>query len=339
MVYQIIIDEDQEVLEMQPIYLSSEESEITTPCSSLDNHLPNNIPDSYDAVTQLTASQHEHMLVSGNINLQYPPTSPFSLLSDDDEDKLSAPMVSNLTQNAPYVPNRRPHPFQMFQQLTPISETPESPTPGNRGQCEICRPYDLLDTPTTSDYPLPSVSTVVEGLQKMILHADMETNAYVTDCLVWDKALWRSNWRDSRWLTPSNSWTRRITQEQGIKTQRFPWWPIEWCFNFCPPGIVAGCRLWRPNVHCKLCKLWQHILRYTSQSVALVQRLKTILKSNYICRYEVNRLKNMIGWKLEGRKKDPTPKSTKKSAAEEQKLPYRTVAWITNLKRSNKTNV
>ena len=38
------IDEDQ-LMETQPIYLSSDESEITPPCSPPIPQLPNNVPD------------------------------------------------------------------------------------------------------------------------------------------------------------------------------------------------------------------------------------------------------------------------------------------------------
>ena len=77
--------EDQE-MESQPIYLSSDESEIAQPCSSPTPQLPNNVPDTYSAIKQLTAAQHEQLSSSGNFALQYPPTPPTSLISDDDND-------------------------------------------------------------------------------------------------------------------------------------------------------------------------------------------------------------------------------------------------------------
>ena len=52
-------------------------------------------------------------------------------------------------------------------------------------QSDIFRPYDLPENPTTTTtYPLPTVFTVIEGLQDMSLHAQIETNADVTGCLV-----------------------------------------------------------------------------------------------------------------------------------------------------------
>ena len=50
-------DEDQE-METQPIYLSSDESEIASHCSSPIQQLPNNVPDTYSVITQLIAAQH-----------------------------------------------------------------------------------------------------------------------------------------------------------------------------------------------------------------------------------------------------------------------------------------
>ena len=55
---QFNFDEDQE-METQPIYLSSDESEIFSPSSSPIPQIPNNLPDTYSAITQLIAAQHE----------------------------------------------------------------------------------------------------------------------------------------------------------------------------------------------------------------------------------------------------------------------------------------
>ena len=55
---QFTFDEDQE-RETQPINPSSDESEITSSCSSPIPQLPNNVPETYSAITQLTAAQHE----------------------------------------------------------------------------------------------------------------------------------------------------------------------------------------------------------------------------------------------------------------------------------------
>ena len=74
--YHFAFDGDQE-RETQPIYLSIGESENTTPCSTPRNQLPNNVPDSYDAITQLIASQHQQM--SAPRNLPYNTHPPHQL--------------------------------------------------------------------------------------------------------------------------------------------------------------------------------------------------------------------------------------------------------------------
>ena len=84
---QFTIDEDQE-METEHIYLSSDENEIDSPCSSPIPQLPNNVPDTYSSVTQLLAAQQEQMSSYGNSAPQYPTTTPTSLISDDDNDEV-----------------------------------------------------------------------------------------------------------------------------------------------------------------------------------------------------------------------------------------------------------
>ena len=129
---QFTIDEDQE-METQPLYLSSDESEIDLLCSSPTPQLPNNVPDTYSAITQLIAAQHEQMSLSGTSALQYPTTSPTSLISDDENDDVLNPIIGNPAQFLPYTPNRYPIPLQLCQQITPIPDTPKSPAPKNCG--------------------------------------------------------------------------------------------------------------------------------------------------------------------------------------------------------------
>ena len=94
---QFNFDEDQGV-ETQPIYLSSDESEIDSPPPSPIPVLPNNVPDTYSAITQLMAAQHEQMLLSGTTALQYPATPPTSLFSDDENDEVLTPIIGNPAQ-------------------------------------------------------------------------------------------------------------------------------------------------------------------------------------------------------------------------------------------------
>ena len=112
---QFTIDEDQE-METQPIYLSSDDSEIASPCSSLIPQLPKNVADTYSAITHLIAAQHEQVSPSSNFAPQYPPTPPTSFISDDDNDEASTPITGNPAQLLPYTPNRHPHALQSSEQ-------------------------------------------------------------------------------------------------------------------------------------------------------------------------------------------------------------------------------
>ena len=139
---QFNFDEKQEK-ETQPIFLSSDESEIISPCSSLNPQLPNNVPDTYSAITQLIAAQHEQMSLSGTSAPKYPITPPAVLISDDEDDDMLTPITGNPAQLLPYTPNRHPIPIHLCQQITPNPDTPESPTPENRGQSDKFRPDDI----------------------------------------------------------------------------------------------------------------------------------------------------------------------------------------------------
>ena len=129
---QFTIDEDQE-METQPIYLSSYESKIDSPCSSPIPQLPNNVPDTYTPITQLIAEQHERMSLSGTLPHSTQPLRQTSLISDDENEEVITPIFGNPAQFLPYTPKRHPIPLQLCQQTTPIPDTPESPTPEHRG--------------------------------------------------------------------------------------------------------------------------------------------------------------------------------------------------------------
>ena len=154
---QFIFDENQET-ETQPIFLSSDESKIDSPCSSPIPQLPNNVPDTYSAITQLIAAHHEQMSLSGTSAPQYPITPPTSLISDDEDDDMLTPITGNPAQFLPYTPNHHPIPIQLCQQITPIPDTPESPTLENRGQPDIFRPRDIPNEPSPTILNNPPLS-------------------------------------------------------------------------------------------------------------------------------------------------------------------------------------
>ena len=167
---QFTIDENQE-METQPIYLSSDESEIDPLCSSPIPQLPNNVPDTNSAITQLIAAQYEQMSLSSTSAPHFPTTPPISLISDDDNKEVITPIIGNPAYFLPYTPNLHPILLQLCQQTTSIPDTPESPTPENLGQSDIFRPYNTPD-PSSSTLldNLPNISTVANGLQNLTLH-------------------------------------------------------------------------------------------------------------------------------------------------------------------------
>ena len=146
---QFNFNEDQE-METQPIYLSSDEREIDSPPPSPIPQLPNNVPDTYSAITQLIAAHQDQMSLSGTSAPQYPITPPTSLISDDEDDDMLTPITGNPAQFLPYTPNQNPITIQLCQKITPIPDTPESPTPENRGQSDLFRPYDIPNQPSSS---------------------------------------------------------------------------------------------------------------------------------------------------------------------------------------------
>ena len=156
---QFTIDEDQE-METQPIYVSRDQSEIASPYSSPIPQLPNKVPDTYNAITQLISAQHEQMSSSGNFALKYPTSPPTSLNSDDDTEKVPTPIFSNPAQFLPYTPNRHPNPLQYCQQTTSIPDTPESPTPKLCGQSDIFRPYEIPNQPSSTLFNNPPPPTI-----------------------------------------------------------------------------------------------------------------------------------------------------------------------------------
>ena len=235
---QFTIDEDQE-MEAQPIYLSNDESEINSLCSSPIPQPPKNVPDTYRAITQLIAAQHEQMSLSGTSAPPYPITPPTSLISDYENDDMLTPITSNPAQFLPYTPNRQPIPFQLCQHITPIPETPESPTPENRGQPDIFRPYDIPNEPSSTilNYPPPIITTVTDGLQNLTLHPHRQCNEWVTGCLdhvIEETVADYLNQTAKPGETVRERQIKRIAFIDGIQSG---------VFTFLPPGVSQAALL------------------------------------------------------------------------------------------------
>ena len=177
-------------METQPIFLSSDESEIDSPSSSPIQQLPNNVPETYSAITQLIAAQQEQMSLSGTSALQCPTIPSTSLISDDENGDKLTPIKGNLAQFLPYTPHRHPIPNQLCQQITPIPDTPESLTPENRGQSDTFRPDDIPNQPSSIplNNPPPNITTVAVELRNLTLHPHLQRNEWVTGCLICGKS-------------------------------------------------------------------------------------------------------------------------------------------------------
>ena len=231
-------------METQPIYLSSDESEIDSPPPSPIPQLPNNVPDTYSAITQLIAAHHEQMSLSSTSALQCPTTPPTSLISDDENDDMLTPITGNPAQFLPYTPNRHPIPIQLCQHITPIPETPESPTPENRGQPDMFRPYDIPNEP--SSIPLnnpPNITTVADELRKMTLHPHPQRNEWVIGCLVCGKSYDQVTEETVADCLNQSAQPGETVREGQIKRNAFIDCIQSGVFIFLPPGSVARCRL------------------------------------------------------------------------------------------------
>ena len=145
-----LIEEDEEPMATEPIYLSSDESEYSTP-----NKTPNNQLECiyHDTIKQLIASQLEQRSNMGAGTIVYPPTLNTSIISDDEDLMNPTPIIGNPEQYTPQIPTRRNHPIQLCQHVQPIPDTPQSPTPENRGQSDDFYPDNI---PLHSPPPLIS---------------------------------------------------------------------------------------------------------------------------------------------------------------------------------------
>ena len=225
-------------METQPIYLSSDESEIDSLCSSPIPQLPNNVPDTYGAIRQLIAAQHEQMSLSGTPDLQNPTTPPTSLISDDKNDEVLTPIIGNLAQCSPYTPNLHPIPLQLCPQITPIPDMRKSLTPENRGQSDIFRPYDIPNEPSSTIlYNPPNITTVADGLRNLTLHPHPQHNEFVTGCLVsgksYDQVIEETV---ADYLNQTAQLGETVRERQIKRSALFDSIQSEF-FTFIPPGV------------------------------------------------------------------------------------------------------
>ena len=98
-----LIEEDEEPMATEPIYLSSDESEYSTPNTTPDHQLECIYPDSID---QLIASQLEQRSNMGTETIFYPPTPNTSMISDDEYPMNPTPIVGKPEQYISQIPPR-----------------------------------------------------------------------------------------------------------------------------------------------------------------------------------------------------------------------------------------
>ena len=179
------IEEDVEPLATEPIYLSSDESEYSTPNTTPDHQRECFYPDS---INQLIASQLEQRSNMGTETVFSPLTPNTSMISDDEDPMNPTPIIGNPEQYTPQIPQRRHHPIQLCQHVHPIPDTPESPPLKDQSPGDISRPCNLpyASSSTSLNNPI-NISTVDDRLRNFTLHPNPQRNEWVTGCLVCGK--------------------------------------------------------------------------------------------------------------------------------------------------------
>ena len=150
-----LIEEDEEPMATEPIYLSSDESEYSTPNTFPDHQLECTYP---DAINQLIVSQLEQRSNTGTETAFYPPTPNMSMNSDDQDSIDPTPIIGNPEKYIPQIPPRRNHPIQLCQHVQPIPDTPESPSTKNCGNSDNTCPHDIPNPPPSILQSNPPIS-------------------------------------------------------------------------------------------------------------------------------------------------------------------------------------
>ena len=222
---QFTIDDNQE-METEPIYLSSDESDNESPPSSPLPQLPNNTPDKNSAITQLIAAQHEQMSLSGISDPQCPITPPTSLISDDEDNEMLTSTEGVRAQFSTYTQDRRP-----------IPDTPQSPTAENCGQSVNFHPTNIpLHNP-------PNIVAVSDELRNLTLHPHPHRNETITSCLICGKSYDQVIEETAADYLNHTAQTGETVRERQIKRNAFIDGVQSGVFTFIPPGVsqAAAC--------------------------------------------------------------------------------------------------
>ena len=229
-----LIEEDEEPMATEPIYLSSDESEYSTPNTTTDHQLECTYP---DAINQLIASQLEQRSKTGAETVFYPPTPNIPMISDDEYQMNPTPIVGNPEQYTSQIPPRRNHPIQLCQQVQPIPDMPESPTPENRGQSNDFYPDNgPLNNP-------PNIIAVADELRNLTLHPHPQRNELVTSCLVCGKSYDEVIKETAADYLDQTAQPGETVRERQVKRNAFIDGVQSGVFTFIPPGVsqAAAC--------------------------------------------------------------------------------------------------
>ena len=229
-----LIEKDEEPMATEPINLSSDESEYSTPNTTPDHQLECTYP---DAINQLIASQLEQRSNTGADTVFYQPTPNTPMISDDEYQMNPTPIVGNPEQYTPQIPPRRNHPIQLCQHVQPIPDTPESPTPENRGQSNDFYPDNIpLNNP-------PNIIAVADELRNLTLHPHPQRNELVTSCLVCGKSYEQVIEETVADYLDQTAQPGETVRERQIKRNAFIDGVQSGVFTFIPPGVsqAAAC--------------------------------------------------------------------------------------------------
>ena len=238
-----LIEEDEVPMTTEPIYLSSDESEYSTPNTTPDHQLECTYA---DAINQLIASQLEHWTNTGTETVFYPPTPNMSMISDDENQMNPTPIIGNPEQYTPQNPPRRNHPIQLCQHVQPFPDTPQSPTPENRGHSDNICTGDTPDQPSTFSLhnpPPPQIMTVADGLRNLTLHPHPQRNEWVTGCFVCGKSYAQVIEETVADYLDQTAQPGETVRERQIKRNAVIDGFQSGVFTFIPPGVsqAAAC--------------------------------------------------------------------------------------------------
>ena len=192
-----------------------------------------------DAINQLIASQLEQWSNPGTETNSYPPTPNISMISDDEHQMNPTPIIGNPEQYTSQIPPRRNHPIQLCQHVQPIPDTPESPTPENRGQSDDSYPDNIpLNNP-----PPPNIIAVTDELNNLTQHPHPQRNEWVTGCLVCGKAYDQIIEETVADYLDQTAQPGETVRERQIKRNAFIDGVQSGVFTFIPPKVsqAAAC--------------------------------------------------------------------------------------------------